>query len=151
MSSHTLVPVFRSGRALAISLALACLSGACSGRPDGLPAEPQPVPGRVTLAPGQSASFGVNGAFRVTFREIEADSRCPSDAQCVWAGDAAVLLRLERGGMRAGTTLHTTLAPQHVVFDDDFAVRLVAVSPAPSVAAPIPAQQYRVTIEVTTP
>lgn len=149
MSQFPSVPVFRRGTAVA--LALACVSSACSGRPDGLPAEPQPVPARVTLAPGQAASFGANGEFRVTFREIEADSRCPSDAQCVWAGDAAVLLRLERGGIRAGTTLHTTLTPQRVVFDGDFAVGLVSVSPAPSVAAPIPAQQYRVTIEVTTP
>jgi hypothetical protein len=140
----------RTFAAVATGLVVAALGG-CSGRTELLPAEPQPLPARVTLAPGGTATFGVNGALRVTFREIEADSRCPVDAQCVWAGDAAVLLRLERGGLRAGTTLHTYLAPQRVIFDEDFAIRLVDATPAPRAEVATPAAQYRVTIEVSAP
>ncbi|MBI2918657.1 MAG: hypothetical protein HYY01_11805 [Chloroflexi bacterium] len=33
-----------------------------------------------------------------TFREVQADSRCPSDVQCVWAGEARVLLVVRQPG-----------------------------------------------------
>jgi len=33
-----------------------------------------------------------DGAFKISFQEILEDSRCPSDVQCVWAGQAKVLL-----------------------------------------------------------
>ncbi len=106
---------------------------------------------RVTLAVGQSAAFGATNPLRVTFRAIESDSRCPTDVQCVWAGDAAVLLRLERGDPRAGTTLHTELAPKQIAFDDRYTIRLLDVTPHPRQGQPVAPGAYRVTIEVTQP
>jgi hypothetical protein len=106
---------------------------------------------RVSLAPGQSAEFGTGNVLRVTFRYIESDSRCPIDVQCVTAGDAAALFRLERGAFVGGTTLHTNEAPRGIVIDDNYAIRLVDVSPQPRSGVPIRASDYRVVVEVSRP
>src|SRR5690606_19890291 len=45
----------------------------------------------IRLRYGQSASLGTGGA-RIVFRSIEADSRCPINAVCVWQGDAHIRL-----------------------------------------------------------
>ena len=58
------------------------------------PTEPSHQAGSVlTLRYGQSANVA---GTRVTFADVVADSRCPKDVVCAWAGDAAV--RLESGG-----------------------------------------------------
>ena len=45
-----------------------------------------------TLQPGQSR--GIDGGIRLTLLEIN-DSRCPSDVQCIWAGELSAHLKLE--------------------------------------------------------
>ena len=77
----------------------------------------------------QRAAFD-SGRFVVTFDTVEADSRCPADAMCVWAGDAAAGLHLDVAGRRAGTTLHTQLEPKKVEYFG-YVVRLVNVEPYP--------------------
>ena len=125
---------------------------ACASRSEPTPVEPVMAGAQLaTLAPGESATFGPTGALRITFREVEADSRCPVDVQCVWSGDAAILLRIELGAFTGGTTLHTTLQPQRIVISDGYALRLVAVSPLPRAGVPIAPGAYRVTVEVSTP
>lgn len=47
-----------------------------------------------TLEPGQTATFAPNSSS-VTFISVESDSRCPSDVQCVWAGEATVNLKID--------------------------------------------------------
>lgn len=70
------------------------------------------------------------GRFVVTFDTLEADSRCPADAMCVWQGDAAARFRLVADGRRAGTTLHTGAEPQQVAYAG-YVLRLVHVEPYP--------------------
>lgn len=64
--------------------------------------------GTVALLPGASASLP-DGLLR--YVRLASDSRCPADAQCVWAGDATIDLewRPRSGGIRT-LTLH--LNPQ---------------------------------------
>ncbi len=124
---------------------------ACGGRLELGPEEAALADARVTLAPGQSAQFGTGNVLRVTFRQIEADSRCPVDVQCVTAGDAAALFRLERGAFTGGTTLHTNESPRGIVIDENFAIRLVEVLPQPRSDRSIRSSDYRVVIEVSRP
>jgi hypothetical protein len=68
------------------------------------PTEPShPAGSTFTLRYGQTATVA---GTRVTFADVVADSRCPRDVVCAWAGDAAV--RLESGS--ESIVLHTAAA-----------------------------------------
>lgn len=85
---------------------------ACGGK-----AQPAPdlevitLPATVTLAVGEDRH--VHGVT-VRFGAVKNDSRCPSDVQCVWAGDAEVDLVLtpDGGGTAERLALHTTQEPR---------------------------------------
>ena len=101
------------------------------------------------LAPGQAASIeGTDVA--ILFRSVTTDSRCPVDVQCVWAGDAAVLLTVSPGsqGEEHDLTLHTGVEPKTAAVSG-YEIRVTGVSPAPHSGTPIPASSYRVTLQVT--
>ena len=58
----------------------------------------------------------VVGDIRVRFDAVEADSRCPSDVVCVWAGDAVASMTVERNcnceSPAFALKLHTFLEPR---------------------------------------
>jgi hypothetical protein len=84
----------------------------------------------------------------VTFRAVKEDSRCAVDVQCVWAGNAAVLVAIaEATGAATETTLNTGIEPRSVVVGGH-TVRLVGLKPAPHSGKAIPPQDYVATFEV---
>lgn len=83
----------------------------------------------VRIGVGKMAAFD-GGRLLVRFDSLEAESRCPADAMCVWQGDAAARFRLESLQGRAGTTLHTGLEPKQVEFGG-YVLNLVNVEPYP--------------------
>src|SRR5215213_5146127 len=95
-----LLPTLALAGACSASLGTASESGAVSARLD----EP------FTLQVGQVAEVQGTGPapFRVTLVGVTNDSRCGADVQCVWEGDARVVLRLERGAAAADTAAHTS-------------------------------------------
>ena len=88
------------------TLALAAALGGCA-TPYNI-GTPVADGGTVALLPGASASLP-DGLLR--YVRLASDSRCPANAQCVWAGDATIDLewRPRSGGTRT-MTLH--LNPQ---------------------------------------
>ena len=78
----------------------------------------------------------------VRFTGVTADSRCPSGAQCVWAGDAAVTFLV--GGTQQ-VTLHTMEGPSSVLVAGRL-LTLVSLSPYPSVSTTIAQSDYVATI-----
>jgi hypothetical protein len=69
---------------------------------------------------------------KVTLAAVPNDSRCPINAVCIWAGDAAVALRFEKSGQATDVTLHTN--PQAGVVSTAVGgaeFRLVGLTPAP--------------------
>lgn len=80
---------------LLAALTLACSAGAQSDPGPNLQVIP---PGDVTLQQGQTAEVSLPGggptALFVKFDRIVSDSRCPSNVQCVWAGEVEVLIKL---------------------------------------------------------
>jgi hypothetical protein len=114
---------------LLITVALSAVSCGRSTEPVSHSAELRVVEAgdTLTLQYGDSALLGNSGAA-ITFSAIEADSRCPVDVTCVWAGDAHVLLVGSRGAGREPLELHTGIEPMEAVFAG-YRIRLLDVAP----------------------
>jgi hypothetical protein len=101
----------------------------------------------IELKPGEATTIE---GLRITFDGVRKDSRCPTGAQCVWAGDASAVFTLEKppaGAQHA--TLHTSSRFERQSRYDAFVVRLVDVKPHPTQELTIAAGDYRATIVVT--
>ena len=92
-------------------------------------------------------SFGV-GDLKLTFRGVDADSRCPIDAICVWAGDAEVALKIEQGSQAAVASLHTMLEPKKTEWNG-YTVSLVSLTPVGQASKPVDPKDYRAQVLVT--
>ena len=117
-----------------------------------------PASGSIQVAAGQNFDLKAGESARVTgtpitviFRSVSEDSRCPSDVQCVWAGDGAIKLGLQSTTQASQeSTLHTTLDPKFVDFSG-YRVKVVALAPYPKSTSKIPAENYVVTLSVVSP
>jgi hypothetical protein len=118
---------------MVLVLAAALTAGACASQatqPEqdaGTPQQAQ-VGDTIRLRTGGMARIGASGVV-VAFRRVEQDSRCPIDALCVWAGDAAVRIELTTDRqVWSPATLHSFLDPKAVDFAG-YVFRLVEVAP----------------------
>jgi hypothetical protein len=82
------------------------------------------------LRVGRSATVAGEG-LTVSFEAVPSDSRCPTNVQCVWAGDAVVQVVLSKDGKAFGAELHTNLEPKSVDYLN-YNVALVSLAPYPS-------------------
>jgi hypothetical protein len=127
------------------SLVAALLVASCGTTPS----SPRSVPlaEEFTLEPGQTAH--VEGAdLSVTFESVSSDSRCPEGVNCVWEGDAVVVVSVRLGSDPASRReLHT--ARDSEADAGSHRVRLVRLAPLPRAnASPAPGD-YRATLLVT--
>jgi hypothetical protein len=105
-----------------------------------------------TLDLGQTVQIRDAG-FSLRFQSVPSDSRCPINAMCVWAGNAAVQLVAHFGPSQALTPdlpliLNTTIDP-HALPVGGYLVELHALAPQPVAGQPQP-RNYRATLRVTT-
>jgi hypothetical protein len=99
------------------------------------------------LRPGQTARVG-DGGLLVGFRGVGTDSRCPTDVQCVWSGDAALNIAVTIGRMAwTSLQLHTDVEPRSATFRD-YTITVVSLRPAPHSESRIRPQDYVVTLRV---
>lgn len=88
--------------------------------------------------------------LRITFEGVSEDSRCPTGATCVWAGDAAATFTLEKPPAAAlQGTLHTSGRFVRQTDYDNFTIRLEDIKPYPKLGATIAPADYRATLVVT--
>ena len=108
-------------------------------------------PGQLNLKPGESAS-SPDGSVTITFVEVVQDSRCPSDVECVWAGNIQVLIEVHQGTELQQYTL--TLPPLEgdtsVFTLADYTIELKDVQPYPVSTDPIDLADYTITLEFST-
>ncbi|HXY69354.1 MAG TPA: hypothetical protein VEH62_07875 [Gemmatimonadales bacterium] len=126
-------------RALALATTIALAAGGCRWltEPRGLDVS---SPADVTLRVGQSVR--VDGRLRVTFLSVPADSRCPADAICVWAGDALVAITTSLdGGAALADTVHTMPAASSDT-TGIYIVSLTGLTPYPRTTAPVAPGDY---------
>jgi hypothetical protein len=87
--------------------------------------------------------------LRVTFSRVAEDSRCPEGVQCVWAGNAKVVLKLSKARRRASTmSLNTGLDPRQAAYRG-YEVRLVKLDPYPKENRHIRRRDYVATLVVS--
>ena len=99
------------------------------------------VPPGGTVALGQDflvnlgESVAVTGeGLTVTYAELVADSRCPPDVQCIWAGNATIAVAMAKeGGASATVQLNTMEGPKSAPYSSYTAALLdLAWGPSPT-------------------
>lgn len=94
------------------TLVLAILMAACS-RPSSAPREATPG-GNIEVAVGEAVSVR-NSSARVLFVGAS-DSRCPSDVQCVTAGDATIVLAFSGDAGARTDSLYLVRQPRTLTY-----------------------------------
>ena len=116
----------------------------------GTPTSPAPALNEeFTLSPGETAT--VSGAnVRVTFDQVSEDSRCPTDVNCIWEGDAVVVLKVKVEAQEATREVHTQggASRPRTAPAGDYVVTLVRLDPVPRSTGAIEASAYRATLVV---
>lgn len=91
--------------------------------------------------------------LRLRFTQVLEDSRCPSEVECFWTGQARVAVLVEPAGHAATTVeFNTNPAPGQNVqtaLVAPYTIGLQALEPYPrTIDEPIPLDDYRVTLSV---
>jgi hypothetical protein len=111
------------------------------------PSSPDAVAGRPFELKAGAASVLPDGT-RLTFKEVQGDSRCPMDVMCVWAGDAIVAIALTPSkGSSESRELHTQPAGSQISYAN-FTIALTALAPYPRLTQPIRPDDYVATFVV---
>jgi len=86
----------------------------------------------------------------VTFLNVTSDSRCPSDVTCIWQGQAAIELDVQKGGLESTVSLSIggDSSPEESIFDS-YMIQLVDISPYPVSTTTIQPQDYAAKIKIT--
>ncbi len=90
--------------------------------------------------------------IRITFLEVTADSRCPSDVTCIWAGEVKVLVNIWKDDQDLGDSTLVGQAAnddQAVKAFDGYSVSLLKVDPYPVSTQTIGPLDYTITLIVT--
>ena len=103
---------------------------------------------RLTLPPGKQVT-SKKSKLKIKLVEVSEDSRCPTGAQCVWAGRA--IIKLSVTSPRMGTKvieIDTSKGPQGDQFDG-WAISLDSLTPHPNAATALDPKSYRAKVTVT--
>ncbi|HWO02559.1 MAG TPA: hypothetical protein VNS63_25170 [Blastocatellia bacterium] len=68
------------------------------------------------------------------FNAVQDESRCPTGVQCVWAGNAAVVVEVSKDKnkrVRATLNTNTSIKPNELEYKD-YKIRLVGLNPYPN-------------------
>ena len=90
--------------------------------------------------------------IKITFVEVTADSRCPSDVTCIWAGEVEVLVNIWKDDQEHGGSALVGPAVKDdraVKTFDGYSVKLLKVDPYPISTQIIEASDYIITLVVT--
>lgn len=119
-----------------------------------------------SLGPGASTSVPLAEEFRIKigqqvtisgqklkikFSAVQDESRCPTGVQCVWEGNAAVVVRvLKKPGKAVRATLNTnaSVKPGQLEYKG-YSIRLVGLNPHPKAEQLIEPKDYEAVLIVT--
>ena len=71
------------------------------------------------------------GGVKIKFIDMIEDSHCPTDTQCVWAGNAKISVQLSKNGKKKTIELNTGLDPKLIRFEG-YEFKLTKLTPAPA-------------------
>ena len=84
----------------------------------------------------------------VRFVEMVEDSRCPTDVNCVWAGNAKIKIRVSKNGRSHDLTLDTN-GPSQSAAAEGYTIRFVGLTPLPRSNVRINRNGYVAAFELT--
>ena len=106
-----------------------------------------PVSREIVLRLGEDIRLE-GSVLRLSFGEVQEDSRCPVDVTCVWEGNGKVAVGIAAGmGPTHALILNTSVEPRSVVWSG-IQVTLLELTPAPHSEAEIPPEDYRVKLRL---
>lgn len=92
---------------------------------------------------------GSRSKLKVKFISVLEDSRCPTGAQCVWAGNAKIKISVT--SKRMGTKIfeiNTEMGAKGDIFDG-FAINLESLTPSPTAVGKIDPKKYKAKFTIT--
>lgn len=92
-------------------------------------------------------SVNIERRITIAFLGVDSDSRCPFGADCVWAGDAAVRLKIADRQIQQQLILHTTLSPDSFV-SEIYTIKLDSLRPYPKIGMQIRPDDYIVWLKI---
>ena len=105
-----------------------------------------------TLAGGQEGLIP-SEKLRLRFAEVLEDSRCPTQVDCFWTGQARVVVSVQPdGGGATDVEFNTNPAPGQTVKDaqvGSYSIELQSLDPYPQTPDAIAFNDYRVTLVVS--
>jgi hypothetical protein len=104
------------------------------------------LPVAVTVQVGQTITAD---GLSVTFIGVSSDSRCPSDANCVIAGDATLQFNLAANQRAAHYDLQVARADARRATHQGFTIEVQALEPYPSSGKTIRQDEYRALIGIS--
>jgi hypothetical protein len=129
------------------ALALVALSPSIQGQ-DRSPAG-SPKLGEPFVLKVDETSRVTDENLSVRLEGVTDDSRCPVDAQCVWAGDALVEVTMEKPPAAAeARTLHTSDRAGREAVYEGLVIRVLDLKPQRKEGTTIAPGDYRVTLVV---
>jgi hypothetical protein len=139
------VQMIRSLAVVAVCFAVgACQHSATDGPEPSGSLSQAPIDVRVdqafALRYGGTANL-TDGSLSVRFDAVGEDSRCPTDVQCVWAGNGRISLAVQGAGASRNVSLNTTLDP-HSADVAGYRITLDSLAPAPVSTRTIEAKDY---------
>ena len=87
------------------------------------------------------------GGVKVRFVELVEDSRCPTDTNCIWAGNAKIKVRVSKNGRSKVIELNSLEKGKPPVFAG-YSFRLTKLTPEPRTNIRINRNGYVATIEI---
>lgn len=113
-----------------------------AGAADGASPFPAPAPTNTrAIALGQTFTLGegetvvVGDALTLRFAAVTEDSRCPTDVQCVWEGNAAVRVEASMAAdLPMPLCLNTNAGFDTMATYDNYTIELVDLRPYPTTA-----------------
>ena len=94
------------------------------------------------------ASVTAQGGLTIAFDRVSSDSRCPIDANCVWAGDAVVVLKVSHRSGGRDVELHTYPKGSSATVQS-YTIELVALAPSTQANRPIAPGDYVATLTLS--
>jgi len=104
-------------------------------------------PETIVLKSGQQKP-AAKGEITVKFVSVTEDSRCPADANCIWAGNATVQVKItSRNGGSKMSVMNTTTGPTGDQFNG-WAIYLTSLTPSPNSRKALDPKKYVATFEI---
>ncbi len=110
--------------------------------------EPSPVPVGQTFEVAVGQTQPVGDELRITFQGVSEDSRCPSDVNCVWEGDAVLEVSVRSSSGTVGGQLHTSGSRGGPLRVGRFEIQVRDLRPVPVSTRTIDPKDYVATLVV---